>query len=104
MDKLQRDGRTPSQILKQVNAGKRRRRASLASKTAVYRYLGGETYKRDAAETRGRPVKVDGKAMAVYDRVRKRLQKESENEWCVTWDDIAAEAQTPRIAAYVVML
>ena len=31
--------------------------------------------------------------MAVYDRVRKRLQKESGNEWAVTWEDVAEEGQ-----------
>ncbi len=31
--------------------------------------------------------------MAVYDQVRKRLQKESGNEWAVTWEDVAEEGQ-----------
>jgi len=93
MDRLQKQGSDPGPIFKAVNAARHRQRAPLASSSAVYRYLAGETYDRDAEEARGRTSNFGAEEMAVYDQVRKRLQKESGNEWAVTWEDVAEEGQ-----------
>ena len=93
MDRLQKQGSDPGPIFKAVNAARHRQRAPLASSSAVYRYLASETYDRDAEEARGRTSNFGAEEMAVYDRVRKRLQKESGNEWAVTWEDVAEEGQ-----------
>ena len=93
MDRLQKQGSDPWPIFKAVNAARHRQRAPLASSSAVYRYLASETYDRDAEEARGRTSNFGAEEMAVYDQVRKRLQKESGNEWAVTWEDVAEEGQ-----------
>ena len=91
MDKMQRAGDGALNILKAVNTARRRQGAEPTSNTAVYRYLAGETYGRNAGDDRGRPSKIGDKAMRVYDAARKRLQKDSDNEWSVTWEDVAEE-------------
>ena len=93
MHKLHKEGVQPQRILRTVNAGRAKKRVDPVSQSAVYRFLAGESYTGVADETRGRPSGVGSKQMAVYDTVRKRLIKDSKNEFQVTWEDIATEGQ-----------
>ncbi len=93
IDKLRGQGREPKFIRTTMNRARAIRKLSPVSKTSLYDYLKGSTYARDADENRG-PTSIFGrKHFAVYDSIRKSLQKEAENEWTVTWDDIAVRGQ-----------
>ena len=89
MDKSQKQGNAPQDILRPMAHQRRRRGEKPPSSSAVYRYLKGETYDNTAEETRGRPSKFGRREMAVYDRARRKLQAEAANEFVVTWGDIA---------------
>ena len=93
MHTLQKQGIEPQRILKTVNANRRRQRIEPASSSAAYRFLSGESYTRLGDDARGRPSKIGRKELAVYDAVRKRLQKTAKNEFQVTWEDIATQGQ-----------
>ena len=94
MDKLQKRKQEPSDIFKRLVQLRRRRRQTPPSLSSVYRYLGGETYCAKE-ETRGAGTTFGRRELAVYDQQRRVLQAKANNEYVVTWDDIAkAGAET----------
>ena len=88
MDKMQKQKEEPSDVLKALVKLRRRRHANPPSSSAVYRYLGGETY-CEKQETRGRETNFGRRELLVYDQQRRALQAKAKNEYVVTWDDIA---------------
>ena len=97
MDKLQKQKKTPKQIIETIEKGRKKKKAGVArappGANAVYRYLRGETHVTTSKETRGaKPVLGKG-AMKVYNEVRKDLQKTANNEYVVTWASIAEAGQ-----------
>ena len=54
MDALQKEGKTPQEILAKMKAMRQRKDESGPSQASVYRFLGGFTYVRGQEETRGR--------------------------------------------------
>ena len=93
MDGMLKKREKPKKIISALLRGRKRNKVAPPSKSAVYRYLSGETYQRDASETRGVSSIIGEREMKVYDSVRTKLLKEAENDYVVTWDDIAEEGQ-----------
>lgn len=107
MDRMQKKGEKPAAILRAlqsdrqknlVNATagsskKRSKKKMGPSKSAVYRFLKGETYKRVEEEARGRPVELTKKHLVVLNNVRRKLIKEADNDYIVTWDDVVDDAK-----------
>ena len=91
-DKLSKT-KTPQEIIAKLNKGRQRCGVADVSSSAVYRFLKGETHQRDKVETRGMVSNFGLKELRVYDTVRKRLQDAAENEWHVTWEDVAEAGQ-----------
>ena len=90
-EKMNRQGKTPSQILSTLQSIRRRKGLEGPGSTAVYDFLKGSTHDRNADENRGRPGVLTQRHLVVLNAVRKRLQKEAENEYHVTWGDIQEE-------------
>lgn len=82
---------TPSQVFAQANAKRVARRIVLVSETAAYDYWKGTTYRRNMPERRGRTSKLKKQHLSVYNAVRKHLQENANNQYHVTWQDIAEE-------------
>ena len=53
MDSLQKLGKSPSLVLKKLQANRAKKGEKGPSKSAVYRFLAGGTYKRGVPEKRG---------------------------------------------------
>ena len=90
-EKMKRQGKKPAQILSALQALRRRKGQEGPGKTAVYDFLSGKTHDRSADEARGRPNVLTDRHLNVLNAVRKKLQKEAENEYHVTWADIQKE-------------
>ena len=96
MDQLQRKHKTPATIHELLVHERKKSDLTGPGLSTVYEYLAGNSYKRDAEETRGRESLFGRKELHVYDNARKRLQKESaasDHPWVVTWGDIATAGQ-----------
>ena len=90
MDSLQKRGKCPEEILAKLRASRSKRGKIGPSKTAVYRFLAGETYKHGRAETRGRKARSPHGLLAIANTQRRRLIKQARNEMLVTWPDVHA--------------
>ena len=88
MDKLQKSGTSPQDILTKMKAARQRRDEAGPSQASVYRFLGGFTYVRGREETRGRPGNVPKDLVRVANQQRRKLIKEAKNEYLVTWGDV----------------
>ena len=77
MDNMLKKKEVPADILKALERFRRRRRQRPPSSSAVYRYLGGETYCQKE-ETRGRCTHFRRRELAVYDQQRRLLQAKAQ--------------------------
>lgn len=90
MDRLQKQGSSPKDILRRLRAARARRGEAGPSKSAVYTFLAGKTYVRGSAEARGRKSRLPARLVSTAVIERARLIKAADNEWLVTWGDIRA--------------
>ena len=90
-DQMKNQGKEPKQILEALQKQRSKEGKEGPSKSAVYNFLGGNTFKRSAEEKRGRPGKFTPQMLKVLNQVRLKLLKEANNEWHVTWADICKE-------------
>ena len=98
-DKLLKQGDEKEAIVLKLQGDRVKKGRDGPSRSAVYRYLKGSTYKRDAEESRGRERERPKNIVNVAHRERKRLIKEADNECIVTWSDIhKAVKQKLRVA------
>ena len=93
MDKMQKEGKSPGQILVSLRARRRRSGGLGPGKTAVYNFLSGQTHQRGAVETRGRKSKIPADLVPVAMAKRRKLIKDAGNEWLVMWGDVHAETK-----------
>ena len=93
MDKMQKEGKSPGQILVSLRARRRRSGGVGPGKSAVYNFLSRQTHRRGAAETRGRKSKIPANLVRVAVAKRRKLIKDAGNEWLVTWGDVHAETK-----------
>ena len=89
---LRRRGLGAMDALREVNKDRRRRGIDELSRSAIYRYIGGETHARCATEKRGRKRALERNDVAKLDRSRKRLLKKADGTYRVTYADIQEEA------------
>ena len=75
-------------ILKDLQKARAQSGGTGPSRSALFRFAKGDTYVRDSAESRGRPVTRPKDLVKVAEKERKRLVKEADNEWLVTWEDV----------------
>ena len=61
-------------------------------KTAVYRFLRGETHRRGTSETRGRNKILTNADLRALQQARRRLIKKADNEERITWKMVIDEA------------
>ena len=90
MDRLQKQGYAPQDILKLLRESRARCGQAGPSESAVYTFLSGKTYARGRHETRGRKTRLPPRLVETANRERIRLIKEADNQYLVTWGDIAA--------------
>ena len=88
VDRLQRQGKTPKEILVTIQKSRLRKGLSGPGKSAIYSFLNGETHPRGAEESRGRKSKLRHDLVSVAFSQRRKLIKEAKNEWLVTWEDV----------------
>ena len=88
VDSLHKEGKTPKQILERLQKKRDRKGLKGPGSTAVYDFLSGATHKRGAEEKRGRISKMPRRLISSALAERKKLIKEADNEWLVTWEDV----------------
>lgn len=93
VDSMQKAGRTPKQILSTLQRNRARRGGTGPGSTAVYDFLAGATHERGAEETRGRTAKMPRRLISTAAAARRRLIKNADNEWLVTWEDVHKETK-----------
>ncbi len=94
MDALQKQGKTPQEVLAKLQAARAKRGAGGPSANAVYRFMSGETYERGRAESRGRPEQLCTDLLVkTANAERRKLIRAAGNEYVVTWEDVHAATQ-----------
>ena len=88
MEKMQKAQESPGEVFEKLQRIRAQKGVTGPSESAVYRFMSGETYNRDMEETRGRPPTFGARHLRVLDQVRKKLIKDADNEYTVTWEDI----------------
>jgi len=93
IDKIARSKNgTVGHALAAVNAGRARKGKEEMTRSPVYRYMKGLTYKRAAPEKRGRKPLVTKGVVRDLQQARRRLLKKADSEERVTYADIQEEA------------
>ena len=93
IDKIVRKkGKTPTHALRCVNAIRKKEKVRPLGKHAVHRYVGGDTHRRDATESRGRKRALSPCEVRKLDRARRRLIKKAKTEKRVTYANVVEEA------------
>ena len=85
-------GETPTHALRCVNGIRKTQRVRPLGKNAVHRYVGGDTHRRDATETRGRKRALSPADVKRLDRARRRLIKNAKAEKRVTYGNVVEAA------------
>ena len=80
--------RPVTDILKDLQKARAQSGGTGPSRSALFRFAKGDTYVRETAENRGRPVTRPRDLVKVADKERKRLVKEADNQYLVTWEDV----------------
>lgn len=91
--RLKGEGLSRADILGKLEQARRRVQKTGPSKSAVNRYISGETYKVGKTETRGQPSTCPRRLLRTAFAVRKRLIKKADNEWYVSWKDVHTETE-----------
>ena len=75
IDRLQKKGTTPGEVLKTLRRSRRENGGVGPGKTAIYDFMNGTTHKRGAAERRGRKSRVPPGILTVANTERRKLIK-----------------------------
>ena len=98
IDNMVRAGETPAEIIDTLQAARRRCGMSGPCSSAVYDFLAGTTHQSLGEEERGRPAEITMPILKVLDKVRQQLITKANNEYRVTWADIASEGKKALVA------
>ena len=90
---MQKAGKKPQQIIEGLQKKRERKGLEGPGSTAVYDFLSGKTHKRGAEEKRGRISKMPRRLISTAMAARRKLIKEADNEWLVTWEDVHEETR-----------
>ena len=88
---------SPLGIHRRLVADRRRKRLAGPDLTTVRRHVKGKTFKRAAAEVRGRKRALSDKNLATLDRVRGQLITKVDGDREVTWAEVMAKARAPKV-------
>ena len=89
---LRQDKGGPLDALRKINAARAKRKIAELNKSSIYRFVSGTTHARGRSETRGRKRALSKKDVSKLDKTRKRLLKEADGAYRVTYKDIQTEA------------
>ena len=84
MDRMHKKGEPPKDIIAKLVEARAKKGAAGPSPAAVYRFLALESYKRGAAEKRGRKSRLPKRLLQTANAARLKLIKEANNGWLVT--------------------
>ena len=93
IDEMQKGGWGAGEILDSLQKMRTKAGEPGPSQSAVYRAMGGETYKRDYVEQRGRPTALPANMVKVASQTRLRLIRVAKNEYSVAWSDVYNETK-----------
>lgn len=96
LQEKQKAGKTPIQIHSLLVSLRKRKRIEAPHLTKVRKALKGNTYKRSAAETRGRKQVLSRRMVLKMNVVRKTILKKKPNKE-THWVDIAKAARAPKV-------
>ena len=88
---------TPTQMHDRLVKDRRRRRQSGPDLTTVRRFVRGKTFKRSAAETRGRKKTLSPANLNTMNRVRDELITKTDGEREITWDEVVHKSRVPTV-------
>ena len=88
LDIMQKQGKSAHEILCKLKEERARNHEKGPSLSAVYRYMGGETYQRGSEERRGHQCQLPRSMVKVATQQRLKLAREADSEWQVTWEDV----------------
>jgi hypothetical protein len=88
---------TPNQIHARLAKDRARRGQPAPDPTTVRRFVNGKTFKRSAAETRGRKNKLSATNIRTMDRVRDEIITKAKGEREVTWEEIIRKSRVPTV-------
>ena len=83
---------TPNDAFIALAESRRKHCDAPPAKTTLYRYLKGETHKRNRKESRGRPKSLRRSDVRKLMNARRRLIKAADNEYRVTYKDTIVAA------------
>ena len=83
---------SPTDAWRAVNRARERKGVSGVDKSAVHRYVRGETHRRGQQETRGRKRALSARQVRSLDTARVRLLRKADNDHRVTYADVQKEA------------
>ena len=89
---LRREEGKQVDALKAVNAKRKKAGVPPANKGTISRYVRGRSHSRSKVERRGAKRKLSKRDVRTLDQTRRRLIKEADNEYRVTYDDIISAA------------
>jgi hypothetical protein len=96
IERMRRKKNTAGAIHTSLVLARKKKQLAGPGMSTVYDYLAGNTFERDADETRGVESNFGKQELRVYDQVRMRMQKTSaasDHPWQVTWEDIATSGE-----------
>jgi hypothetical protein len=79
-------------VVKLLNKQRLARKQPHIEKSAVYRFIAGETHSKDSPESRGRDETLTRADTRKLQQARRRLLREADSEHRVTWQDVLDEA------------
>ena len=85
IDRLQKKGTTPGEVLKTLRRSRRENGSVGPGKTAIYDFMNGTTHKRGAAERRGRKSRVPPGILTVANTERRKLIKKAKKGLVFTY-------------------
>ena len=84
-----------TEVLHALNETRMKKGEEPLSRSPLYRFLTGRTHKRAASENRGRPKSLTRAHIQKLLKTRRRLIREANSEYRVTYEDIIEAADLP---------
>ena len=89
---VRKNGESSAHAWRRVNEIRRKKDVRPIGKNAVHRYVGGDTHRRDATESRGRKRALSPADVRKLDRARRRLIQKADNQKRITYEDVIEKA------------
>ena len=86
--RVRQEKRKPLEVLKEINKSRKKAKVKPLEHTAIYRYIGGQTFARGAKETRGRKRSLSQSDVRSLQATRRKLIQEADGEERITYKDI----------------